>query len=179
MVVPSEKNIWCLAVRGDYTKRQNLYVSVHGSRSDQRSFPRTCRKPVQQTRKDESETINAANLAGVNWDEDYFKFCDFEGFSIEGGLVASDFVGCSFSKIDWYWGLFSGCNFIDCSFADCTFAGTNFADTRFVDCKLVNCAFKHDNLGCDCDLSKTIVYGCSAEHTSGFPHNSNLAIPSV
>ena len=72
-----------------------------------------------------------------------------------------------------------GSTFIDCSFADCTFAGTNFADTRFVDCKLVNCAFKHDNLGCDCDLSKTIVYGCSAEHTSGFPHNSNLAIPSV
>jgi uncharacterized protein YjbI with pentapeptide repeats len=126
-----------------------------------------------------SETINAANVAGVSWDEDYFKFCDFAGFSIEGGLVASDFVGCSFGKIDWYWGLFSGCNFINCSFADCTFAGTNFADTRFVDCKLVNCEFKHDNLGCDCDLSKTIVYGYSAENTRGFPHNSNLAITSV
>lgn len=72
-----------------------------------------------------------------------------------------------------------GSTFIDCSFADCTFAGTNLADTRFVDCNLVNCAFKHDNLGCDCDLSKTIVYGCSAENTRGFPHNSNLAIPSV
>jgi uncharacterized protein YjbI with pentapeptide repeats len=66
-------------------------------------------------------------------DESYFKFCNFEEFSIEGGQVSSDFHGCSFNKIDWYWSLFSGCNFIGCSFANCTFAGTNFPDTRFVD----------------------------------------------
>ena len=126
-----------------------------------------------------SETINSDNLAEVEWDEEYFKYCDFAGFSIEGGLVASDFVGCSFSKIDWYWGLFSGCNFINCNFADCKFAGTNFPDTRFVDCKLANCEFTQDNVGGDCDFSKTTAYGCSVENSMGFPPNTGIAIPSV
>ncbi len=115
-----------------------------------------------------AETINSDNLAGVEWDENYFKFCDFEDFYIEGGLVASDFNWCSFSKIEWYSGLFSGCNFIYCTFVDCTFAGTNFADTRFVDCTFLNCNFKKDNLGGDCDLSNTVVYGCSVKNSVGF-----------
>jgi uncharacterized protein YjbI with pentapeptide repeats len=118
-----------------------------------------------------SETINSENLTDIDWDEGYFKFCNFEGFSIEGGQVSSDFVGCSFKNIDCYWGLFSGCNFISCNFADCAFAGTSFPDTRFVDCKIVNCTFTHDNLGGDCDFSKTIAYGCSVESSLGFgPH---------
>jgi uncharacterized protein YjbI with pentapeptide repeats len=115
-----------------------------------------------------SETINSENLTDIEWDEGYFKFCNFEGFSIEGGQVSSDFVGCSFKNIDCYWSLFSGCNFISCNFADCAFAGTSFPDTRFVDCKLVNCKFTQDNLGGDCDFSKTIAYGCSVESSLGF-----------
>jgi uncharacterized protein YjbI with pentapeptide repeats len=118
-----------------------------------------------------SQEINSENFTDVGWDEGYFKFCNFEGFSIEGGLVSSDFVGCSFKNIDWYWSLFSGCNFISCTFADCAFAGASFPDTRFVDCKFVNCKFTQDNLGGDCDLSKTIAYGCAVESSLGFePH---------
>jgi uncharacterized protein YjbI with pentapeptide repeats len=118
-----------------------------------------------------SETINSENFTDIEWDEGYFKFCNFEGFSIEGGQVSSDFVGCSFKNIDYYLSLFSGCNFISCNFADCAFAGTSFPDTRFVDCKLVNCKFTQDNLGGDCDFSKTIAYGCSVESSLGFgPH---------
>lgn len=123
----------------------------------------------------QAETINSDNLAGVDWDENYFKFCTFENFSIEGGLVAADFNQCSFNKIDWYWGLFSSCNFIDCTFANCTFAGTNFADTRFVDCKISDCVFKKDNLGGECDLSETTSYGCSVENSQGFhPKGASL-----
>src|ERR1700722_246283 len=53
------------------------------------------------------ETINSGNLAEIEWNDGYFKFCDFEGFSIDGGLVAADFVDCSFKGVNWYWGLFS------------------------------------------------------------------------
>ena len=115
-----------------------------------------------------SETINSHNVAGIDWDEGYFKFCNFEGLSIEGQVVTSDFVGCSFKKVDWYWGLFSHCNFINCNFADCAFAGTGFADCRFVDCKLVDCRFVKDRLGGDCHFPKTIAYGCSIESSLGF-----------
>jgi uncharacterized protein YjbI with pentapeptide repeats len=126
-----------------------------------------------------SETINSDNLAEIEWDEEYFKYCNFEGFSIDGGQVSSDFVSCSFGNIDWYWGLFSGCNFISCNFADCSFAGTNFPDTRFVDCKLVNCKFTQDNLGGDCDFSKTTAYGCSVESSLGFRPGMSTPIPNV
>lgn len=126
-----------------------------------------------------SEGINSENVDKVGWDDAYFKFCDFEGFFIEGRLVSSDFVSCSFKNIDWYWGLFSGSNFIGCHFANCTFAGTGFPDTRFIDCKFVNCKFTRDNVGGDCDLSKTIAYGCSVESCLGFEPSISTAIPSV
>jgi uncharacterized protein YjbI with pentapeptide repeats len=118
-----------------------------------------------------SETINAENLPDIEWGEEYFKFCNFEDFSIQGGEVASDFVDCSFKNIDCYLTLLNGCNFISCNFEDCRFAGTGFPDTRFVDCRLVGCKFTQDNLGRDCDFSKTVVYGCSIESSLGFaPH---------
>jgi uncharacterized protein YjbI with pentapeptide repeats len=123
-----------------------------------------------------SETINPQNFTDIDWDEGYFKYCNFEGFSIEGRQVTSDFVDCSFKDIDWYWGLFSGCNFINCDFADCTFAGTDFPHSRFVDCKLMNCTFSQDNLGGDCDFSKTIAYGCSVERSLGFGPRFSTAI---
>jgi len=127
------------------------------------------RQAVEEGVTARSETITSNNLAEMEWDEGYFKFCTFEGFSIEGKQVSSDFNSCSFKRVDWYWGLFSGCNFIGCSFIDCTFAGTNFPDTRFIDCKLVNCRFIQDNLGGECDFSKTTAEGCSVEKCTGFP----------
>ena len=120
-----------------------------------------------------SETITSDNHDEIEWDESYFKFCNFEEFS-ESGLVCSDFHTCSFKKIDWYWSLFSGCNFINCSFVDCTFAGTSFPDSRFIDCELVNCKFIQDNLGGECDFSNSWAYGCSIENSPGFrPENSS------
>jgi uncharacterized protein YjbI with pentapeptide repeats len=115
-----------------------------------------------------AETINSGNFGEIEWNDGYFKFCDFEGFSIEAGLVASDFVDCSFKGIDWYWGLFSQCNFINCKFTDCTFRGCSFPGTRFVDCKIVNCKFIQDNLGGECGFSGTVAYGCSVESSPEF-----------
>ena len=45
-----------------------------------------------------SETITADNHNEIEWDESYFKFCDFEEFS-ESGLVGSDFHTCSLKKL--------------------------------------------------------------------------------
>jgi uncharacterized protein YjbI with pentapeptide repeats len=123
-----------------------------------------------------AETITSDNLAGVEWDENYFKFCNFADFYIEGRLISSDFNWCSFSKIEWYWGLFTGCNFIYCTFTDCTFAGTSFGDSRFVDCTLVDCTFKKDNLGGDCDFSGAIVYGCSVKNSMGFHPDAGILL---
>lgn len=126
-----------------------------------------------------SETINSENITDIEWDEGYFKFCAFEGLSVEGELVSSDFVDCSFKDINWYWGLFSGSNFIGCQFTECVFAGTGFPKTRFVDCRLVNCKFIQGNLGGGCDLSKTIIYGCSFENCLGPEPHFSAAVPSV
>jgi uncharacterized protein YjbI with pentapeptide repeats len=115
-----------------------------------------------------SELLSQENVSAVEWDDGYFKYCTFDSLSMEGLLVTSVFVDCSFASVHWYWGLFSGVNFINCSFVDCTFAGTGFPDTRFVDCSLVNCRFIKDNLGGSCDLSKTVAYGCSVENCAGF-----------
>lgn len=116
----------------------------------------------------QSGTIDQENLKDIEWDENYFKFCDFENFSIEGKTICSDFVNCSFNKVEWYWGLFSGSNFIDCLFTDCTFRGSAFPDSKFVECRFTNCHFLKDNLGEDCDFSKTIAYGCLIEGGGGF-----------
>jgi uncharacterized protein YjbI with pentapeptide repeats len=124
-----------------------------------------------------SETINAENVAEMKWDEGYFKFCNFEEFSTDQGLVASDFNGCSFKKVDWYWGLFCQCNFIHCTFEDCTFAGTAFPDTRFIDCKLTNCRFIQDNLGGECSFSGATAYGCTVENSPGFRPDQTADIP--
>jgi len=119
-----------------------------------------------------SEVINPGSVSTVEWHEGYFKYCTFEDLSLEGLLVSSDFVDCSFTNTNWYWGLFSDANFVNCSFADCTFAGTSFPDSRFVDCRLVNCRFIEDKLGGSCDFAKTRIYGCSVENCTGFAASS-------
>jgi uncharacterized protein YjbI with pentapeptide repeats len=115
-----------------------------------------------------SVTVNKENVAAIGWDENYFKFCDFENVSVDGGTVGSDFVDCSFKDVEWYWGLFSGSNFVNCLFRDCVFRGSTFADCRFVACSLTNCRFVKDNLDGDCDFSKTVAYGCLVDCGEGF-----------
>jgi uncharacterized protein YjbI with pentapeptide repeats len=115
-----------------------------------------------------SLAVGKENLDMIEWDENYFKFCDFENISIEGGVIGSDFIDCSFKNVDWYWGLFSGANFVNCLFNDCVFRGSAFPDGKFVECSLVNCRFIQDNLTADCDFSRTIAYRCSTNNGEGF-----------
>jgi uncharacterized protein YjbI with pentapeptide repeats len=116
----------------------------------------------------QADTINAENFASVDLDENYFKFATFEDISPEGGLIASDFNICTFRRIDWYWGLFSDCNFIQCEFKDCIFRGTSFPGCRFIECAFKNCQFVTDNLNGKCDLEESVAYGCTVENCTGF-----------
>lgn len=115
-----------------------------------------------------SITVGNENLGAIEWDENYFKFCDFEDISIEGGVISSDFIDCSFKNVEWYWGLFSGANFVNCLFNDCVFRGSSFPDSKFVECSLVNCRFIQDNLATDCDFSQASAYRCSISGGEGF-----------
>lgn len=122
-----------------------------------------------------AETINSDNLAEVEWDENYFKFCSFADFYSDVTLISSDFNWCSFNRVEWYGGLFTGCNFIYCTFEACSFAGTSFGDSRFVDCTFVDCTFKKDNLASDCNFSDATIYGCSIKNTVGFKPDTSVA----
>jgi fluoroquinolone resistance protein len=115
-----------------------------------------------------SEIINQGNYSSVEWDEGYFKFCEFDGFSVEASEVSSDFVSCSFTNLDWYWVLFNLANFIECRFTDCVFRGTTFAGVRFVDCHFTRCGFLKDNLNSDCSFPGTMAYRCVVEGGEGF-----------
>lgn len=123
-----------------------------------------------------SVIVGAQNLASIDWNENYFKFCQFEKLSVEGAAVCSDFIDCTFSDLDWYWGLFTSCNFVNCSFNRCVFRGTAFPDTRFVECRLTECQFMKDNLDADCDFSKTIAYGCVLDNSQGFSQKCRRAL---
>jgi uncharacterized protein YjbI with pentapeptide repeats len=125
----------------------------------------------------QSEKITPDNVAGLEWDEEHFKYCTFSGLEMEGHTICSDFVGCIFENVYWYWGLFTETNFIDCRFNECTFAGTGFPASRFIDCKLTNCNFIADNLAAPCSFGGAVAYGCSVVNSPGFdiPNPQNAA----
>ena len=125
-----------------------------------------------------SERIQENNLASVEWDENFFKYCEFEGFSVNGGVISSDFVGCTFKNVDWYWGIFVQANFIGCRLIDCTFRGTSFSDARFMDCLVDGCRFVKDNLNGDCNFTGAVAYGCLVKNSEGFSA-SNFGPPGV
>jgi uncharacterized protein YjbI with pentapeptide repeats len=113
----------------------------------------------------EAEIINAENFASIELDDNnYFKFCTFESVSPEGGHICSDFNACIFQKVDWYWGLFNQCNFIECRFTNCTFRGTSLPECRFIECIFTNCQFLKDNLNGECDFDNAVAYACQIKN---------------
>ena len=50
-----------------------------------------------------SETFGNGDVTEIEWNDRYFKFCEFRDFSLEGQDISSDFVSCSFTGIDCYW----------------------------------------------------------------------------
>lgn len=115
-----------------------------------------------------TSVITQESFTDVTWDDEYFKFCEFNGFSMEGETISSDFVSCKFTDIDWYWGLFTLANFVSCKFINCTFRGTSFTDARFFECEFTDCHFIKDNLDSECDFKGALAYGCKVTNSEGF-----------
>jgi len=120
-----------------------------------------------------SAVIDKESFATVGWDDNYFKYCNFEGFSADIVLIASDFVNCSFKNVEWYGGLFNHTNFISCEFIDCQFMGASFPDSRFIECTLENCRFLKDSVGRECDFSRAVAYECRVKGCEGFMVGDN------
>lgn len=115
-----------------------------------------------------SAVIDREGFAAIDWNDNYFKYCNFEDFSMDRGVISSDFVNCSFKNVGWHGGLFAGVNFISCEFMDCEFQGASFADARFVECILVNCKFVKDDSGGECDFARAVSYRCRLTDVEGF-----------
>ena len=113
--------------------------------------------------------ITQDDLPTTEWGEGAFKFCEFSNFNIDGGSIDSDFRQCTFSRIEWYWGIFSLTSFVECRFHGCTFRGTAFAQCIFVECVFENCRFVQDNLGGACAFDGSRAYGCTASKCEGLP----------
>lgn len=113
-----------------------------------------------------AETITSDNQNDMEWNDSYFKFCNFAGFNNYVAGISSDFNWCTFTRT-WWWGLFNSCSFIYCTFTDCEFEGAGFSDSRFVDCTFVDCTFQKDSIGGDCDFSDATFYGCTVKNCVG------------
>ncbi len=116
----------------------------------------------------QSLEVNQLNFATINWEDDYYKFCQFFDIETEGGHVTSDFSNCTFTNIDWYWGIFNIVNFVGCTFENCVFRGAAFYDCKFVECEFIDCRFLKDNLNGDCTFEGAIAYNCKVTNTEGF-----------
>ena len=112
--------------------------------------------------------ISSENVESVDWEEDCYKFCEFTGFTKDGGHISSDFTCCTFKDIEWYWGIFNIVNFIECKFINCTFKGTAFPDCKFVECEITNSKFEKDNLNANCDFENSSAYNCKIKNSIGF-----------
>jgi len=116
----------------------------------------------------QSLEVNQQNLASINWENEYYKYCQFVDISPEGGHIDADFASCTFTNVDWYWGIFNIVNFVECIFVNCVFMGTSFPDCKFIECEFNNCQFVKDNLGGDCDFDGAVAYNCKVLNTVGF-----------
>jgi len=114
-----------------------------------------------------TEYREQAAVAEVLDGDHVFRYCGFSGFAFEGGHIDGVFIGCTFTDLNWYWGIFNSCVFVRATFAKCVFRGTSFPDCRFVDCEFFACQFLEDDLGQCCTAEGARVCGSSADGCIG------------
>ncbi|MFM0649868.1 pentapeptide repeat-containing protein [Paraburkholderia bryophila] len=98
-----------------------------------------------------------------------FRYCEFKDILLDGKSVDAVFLSCELYDVDWYWGFFNACLFVDAKFENCVFRGSNFADCRFLNCELIKCRFEEDNFGSPCSFEGTQWFGGNAEGCVGLP----------
>jgi fluoroquinolone resistance protein len=117
---------------------------------------------------------NPSTISGV-LEENVFRYCKFSTFTYEGGSIDAVFLGCDFSDVDWYWGLFVACVFIRTRFEKCIFRGSSFPDCKFVECEFIECQFLQDNLGGNCSGGGAKMYGSTTKACIGMEFLFNEA----
>ncbi|WP_417071337.1 pentapeptide repeat-containing protein [Niveibacterium terrae] len=105
-----------------------------------------------------------ANLEGS-----IFRYCAFKNITLDGGSVDAVFLSCELGDLDWYWGVFNCCLFVDTRFEDCVFCGANFVDCRFLNCEFINCRFEENNLGSLCGFEGSQWFSGNAVGCTGLP----------
>jgi len=115
------------------------------------------------------EYVGASSFIDIVDDDVVFKFCSFTSAAVEGVSVRLTALSCTFEQLDWYWGLFSGCLFVDTKFTDCVFSGVNFMGCRFINCVFLNCQFINDNLNQPCAFLDTHWFNCVLTDSEGLP----------
>jgi uncharacterized protein YjbI with pentapeptide repeats len=116
-----------------------------------------------------SETFNSSRTVqkALAVNDEFFRYCEFDSASLEGGHFDGVFVFCHFKNVEWYWGLFNLAVLVDCNFDNCVFRGTSFSGCRFVNCTFSNCQFLRDNLNSLCSATETYVYGSQFHNCVG------------
>ena len=100
-------------------------------------------------------------------EKNVFRHCHFSGFSIEGGHVDAAFLACTFTRLDWYLGVFKECLFVESRFVKCVFRGTAFPGCKFVECQFIDCEFVEDDNGKRCSALGARVYGNTSKGGQG------------
>lgn len=124
----------------------------------------------------DSQTFVSKLPAEVEWEENFFRYCTFDGLDEEGMHSDSAFLGCQFLRCEWYWGLFNCAVFVSVKFVDCKFRGTSFASCKFVECEFERCEFTLDNLGGGCNFADSRWYACAKRDTPGLEHVPEIAL---
>lgn len=104
-----------------------------------------------------------------------FKYCDFKGLTIEGGVVDPDFIKCYFENVDWYWAFFNDCTLVNVRFENCVFKGASFAACQFFKCEFIKCRFIRDNLNAESKFEGSEWHECVATDCLGLPEVSGLS----
>ncbi len=120
---------------------------------------------------DHVDFVDGEKLTSYSNNGSVFKFCTLNKFSVDGQEIDATFLFCEAIGLNWYWGLFNGCVFVDTKFKDCVFQGSNFADCRFLNCEFTNCRFELDNLGSPCSFTGSKWFECNAIGCKGLPES--------
>lgn len=98
-----------------------------------------------------------------------FRYCKFKDIVVDGKTINSVFLACELLGMDWYWGLFNCCLFVDTRFEKCVFRGSSFADSRFLNCEFIECEFEDDSLQSPCSFDGVQWFTCVTKECTGLP----------
>ncbi len=99
----------------------------------------------------------SARYTGKDTAEDFasglYRDCTFFDWKPNSDVSDTSFVGCTFTKVDFYWAILYRAKFLSCTFEDVNFSGANLTETIFTKCRFSRCRFGRDSFGADTDLS--------------------------